>query len=188
MTQPRGVRCLDEDLGDYAAGQLEPVRRRRWDLHLVTCRGCARAVEDERRLQAAFAGAPSMPGDLRAALLALAGGPALSGIAEGVQDPPPVRRREPLLVLSPGAPPCHRSALRATVIAAVAAGASAAAALSLTVISAPASRAGVTASTVVPVVGTPTPSPFSAVTSVVPVRWARTGAADPTSLQAESRP
>ena len=99
-----------------------------------------------------------------------------------------MRRREPLLVLSPGAPPCHRSALRATVIAAVAAGASAAAALSLTVISAPASRAGVTASTVVPVLGTPTPSPFSAVTSVVPVRWARTGAADPTSLQAESRP
>ncbi|MEO7422350.1 MAG: hypothetical protein ABIU87_08140 [Ornithinibacter sp.] len=188
MTQSRGVRCLDEDLGDYAGGRLEPVRRRRWDLHLVTCRGCARAVEDERRLQAAFAGAPSMPGDLRAALLALAGGHAFRDAAEGDPEPPPVRRRDPLLVLSPGAPPCHRSALRATVIAAAAAGASAAAALSLTVISAPASRTGVTASTVVPVVGSPTPSPFSAVTTVVPVRWARPGAAAPSSLQAESRP
>lgn len=200
MTDPRGVRCLDDDLGEYAAGRLESGRARRWDLHLVTCRLCAHAVADERRLQAAFAGAPSMPGDLRASLLAVAGGAALVGgparrggsvLAGGSgteQDPRPVGRRDPLTVLSPSAPPCHRSALRATVIAAAAAGASAAAALSLTVIGAPAGRTGVSASTVVPVVGSPTPSPSSGSATVVPVGWARPGGVVPSARQAESGP
>ncbi len=186
MTEPRAVRCLDDDLGEYAAGRLEPARRRRWDLHLVSCRVCVHAVDEERRLQTAFAGAPSMPGDLRATLLALAAvaGPAPAAVTQ------PVRRRDPLAVLSPSAPPCHRSALRATVVAAAAAGASAAAALSLTVISTPAGRTGLITTTAVPAVGSPSPptAAYGGVAAAVPVGWARTGGATASTRQAESRP
>ncbi len=186
MTDGQRVRCLDDELGDYASGRLDPSRRRPWDHHLVSCGTCARAVAEERRLQAAFAGAPSMPGDLRASLLALGGGVSVTPAPTGQQG----RRVDPLTVLSPGARPCHRSALRATVIAAAAAGASAAAALSLTVISAPPARLGTTANAVIPAVGSPrqTPSPVFGTATVVPAGWARTGVVPSTTRQAESRP
>lgn len=186
MTEIRGLRCLDEDLGEYAAGRLEQGRRHRVDRHLVTCRACVHAVDEERRLQAAFAGAPSMPGDLRTALLALAGG---VGAVPGAAAQR-VRRPDPLTVLSPDARPCHRSALRATIVAAAAAGASAAAALSLTVISTPVARTGSAVTTAVPVTGAPAPSPsaFGGGATAVPVGWARPGAAIATVRQAESGP
>lgn len=188
MNDPRGARCLGEELGEYVTARLEPERRRHWDLHLVTCRVCAHAVDEERRLQAVFAGAPSMPGDLRATLLALAGAPPPPGGSVPDLAVPPTRRRDPLRVLAPGARPCHRSALRATAIAAAAASASAAAALGLTVISAPVGATVPTATTSVPVLASPTPSPYSGVAAVVPVGWGRTGGVLGSTRQAQSRP
>jgi len=186
MTDAQRVRCLDEELGDYAAGRLDAARRRPWERHLVSCGTCAHAVAEERRLQAAFAGAPSMPGDLRASLLALGGGGSIAPAASGQA----ARRVDPLMVLSPGARPCHRSALRATVIAAAAAGASAAAALSLTVISTPPARLGTPATPAIPAVGSPgqTQSPTLGTASVVPAGWARTGVVPRATRQAESTP
>ncbi len=95
-----------------------------------------------------------MPGDLRVTLLALG--------RDHDPVPRPASGPTPLALLAPGDPPCHRSALRATVVAAAAAGVSAAAAWSLTVVgvpgptrpvvgSAPSSPASATARPVLPV-------------------------------------
>ena len=121
------VRCLGDEMSDYAAGRLPLDRQWAWDRHLVACRVCAHAVDAERRLRSALAGAPSMPGDLRSALLAL--GTAMA--ADAGPRPVPAAMQDPLRLLAPSAPPCHRSPLRATVVAAAAAGVSAAAAWSL---------------------------------------------------------
>ncbi|GIL37552.1 anti-sigma factor [Phycicoccus sp. DTK01] len=134
MTARAGVQCLGDELSEYAAGRLGASREQAWDRHLVACEMCRHAVGQERRLRAALAGAPSMPGDLRVTLLALARDlepPATSA-------PAATAGPDPLRLLAPSAPPCHRSALRATVVAAAAAGVSAAAAWSLTVIGSPA--------------------------------------------------
>ena len=125
MSSPRPVHCLDDELSEYVAGRLPAERVRAWDRHLVACQGCGRAVAEERRLRAALAGGPSMPGDLRLSLLALG--------RDLAPAPAPTAGPEQLALLAPSAPPCHRSALRATVVAAAAAGVSAAAAWSLTV-------------------------------------------------------
>jgi len=133
MTDAMRVRCLGDELPEYAAGRLSLERQWAWDRHLVACQVCAHAVAQERRLRSVLAGAPSMPGDLRSSLLALG-----STLAASADEPAtPTQHRPPLVLLAPGAPPCHRSALRATVIAAAAAGVSAAAAWSLTIIGAP---------------------------------------------------
>lgn len=133
MSDAMRVRCLGDELGEYAAARLPVERQWAWDRHLVACRVCAHAVDEERRLRSALTGAPSMPGDLRSSLLAL--GRSLA--AEAPQPVPVAARHQPLALLAPSAPPCHRSPLRATVVAATAAGVSAAAAWSLTVIGAP---------------------------------------------------
>ena len=149
MSARETVSCLDDELSEYVAGRLADPRRRAWEHHLVACETCCRAVREERRLRAALSGGPAMPGDLRVSLLALGRdlGPA----------PVPVNP-QPLALLTPSAPPCHRSPLRATVVAAAAAGVSAAAAWSLTVLGAPAQpRPGVVAPTVVPAAATARP-------------------------------
>ncbi len=179
MTARPTVRCLDDELSEYAAGRLGGARRSAWEHHLVACELCCGAVRQERRLHQALAGAPSMPGDLRLTLLALG------------RDAPPVPRPvggpEPLPLLAPSDPPCHRSALRATVVAAAAAGVSAAAAWSLTVGGAP----GLQRPTVVS--GPSAPPVARSVTPVratlLPVRWSP-GASAPAPLveQAESTP
>ncbi|QKE83959.1 hypothetical protein [Arthrobacter sp. NEB 688] len=150
MTSRAGVQCLGDELSEYAAGRLGASREHAWDQHLVACEVCRHAVGQERRLRAALAGAPSMPGDLRVTLLAL-------GRDLQPPAPPVLAGPDPLRLLAPTAPPCHRSALRATVVAAAAAGVSAAAAWSLTVIGAP----GVVRPTGAPA------SPVSATTRVV---------------------
>ena len=133
MSDAMRVRCLGDELSEYAAARLPVERQWAWDRHLVTCRVCAHAVDEERRLRSALAGAPSMPGDLHSSLLAL--GRSLA--AEAPRPVPVAPHHQPLALLAPSAPPCHRSPLRATVVAAAAAGVSAAAAWSLTVIGAP---------------------------------------------------
>lgn len=140
MSPLAGVRCLDDELSEYAAGRLSPRRTLTWERHLAVCDLCSTALEQERRLRRALAGAPSMPGDLHASLLAMG-----RGLATDPPAPPAAPAGAgPLPVLAPGAPPCHRSPLRATVVAAAAAGVSAAAAWSLGVVGAPATARGVT--------------------------------------------
>ncbi|WP_392542935.1 hypothetical protein [Oryzobacter telluris] len=127
------VRCLGAELSEYVAGRLPAERQWDWDRHLVACQVCGHAVDSERRIRTALAGAPSMPGDLRTTLLALGSAMAAEAPARAV----PVAGPQPLALLAPSAPACHRSPLRATVVAAAAAGVSAAAAWSLTVMGAP---------------------------------------------------
>ena len=133
MSDPMRVRCLGDELSEYAASRLPVERQWAWDRHLVACRVCAQAVDDERRLRSVLEGAPSMPGDLRSSLLAL--GRSLA--AEAPAPQPVAAQHQPLALLAPTAPACHRSPLRATVVAAAAASVSAAAAWSLTVIGTP---------------------------------------------------
>ena len=122
-------RCLGPELSAYADRALAPVELRAWDRHLVSCGGCRQAVEAERRMLSSLrrAGGPEVPGDLRAMLLSLASGAG----SEAAPSTPPVP------VVDRCAPALHRSAVRATVCAGLAAGASAAAAWSLAVAGAP---------------------------------------------------
>ena len=140
MTDAMRVRCLGDELTEYAAGRLPLDRASGRGTATSSPAGSAPTPStQERRLRSALAGAPSMPGDLRS-------------IAPRARQQPRHRRRprrpvpvpahhRPLALLAPSAPACHRSALRATVVAAAAAGVSAAAAWSLTVIGAPVPRA-----------------------------------------------
>ncbi len=167
MSRADGVRCLDDELFEYAAGRLPAPRVTVWQRHLAVCDLCAVGLERERRLRAALAGAPSMPGDLRNTLMAM--GRALD---QPAAHPPAVPG---LALLAPGAPPCHRSPLRATVVAAAAVGISAAAAWSLTVMGAPADR-GAVPRPVVRDATTPTPSPTTiAGGGATGVRWTPVG-------------
>jgi len=164
MSDAMRVRCLGDELSEYAASRLPVDRQWAWDRHLVACRVCAQAVDEERRLRSALAGGPSVPGDLRSSLLAL--GSVLA--AESPRPVPVAPRREPLALLAPTAPACHRSPLRATVVAAAAAGVSAAAAWSLTVIGAPVPVRTSLATTTPPAVQPAASRTVGSTTSVLP--------------------
>lgn len=181
MTDAMRVRCLGDELPEYAAGLLSLDRQWAWDRHLVTCRVCADAVAGERRLRAVLAGAPSMPGDLRLSLLALG-----TSMTEGAPARPAPSHHAPLALLPPSAPPCHRSPLRATVVAVAAAGVSATAAWSLTVLGAPVTT-GPALATPPPVAqpSSPLPAASSAVTSL---GLARTVVLPRPGQQAQSTP
>lgn len=157
----RTQRCLGPELTAYVDRALCPGELHAWDLHLVACACCRQAVEEERRVLASLRGAvePALPGDLRAMLISMAAGEVAAGStaaephAERVTvEPRPLRiPPSPLPVVDACAPAQHRSAMRATVFAGLAAGASAAAAWSFVVVGSP----SVTAPT--------TPAPGSAV-------------------------
>lgn len=184
MTVRRPVRCLDDELSEYASGRLDDARALDWDRHLVACELCRRAVDAERRLRAALAGGPSMPGDLRTTLMAMG--------RDLDPAPRPVQGRDPLPLLAPGHPPCHRSPLRATVVAAAAAGVSAAAAWSLTVIGVPAARVAVVSGSPSPAVSPAGPARSAqpaGMASLVSVRWTSgPSASQPPARGAESTP
>ena len=191
MSDVMRVQCLGDELSEYAAARLPLQRQWAWDRHLVACRVCAHAVEEERRLRTALTGAPSMPGDLRSSLMAL--GRSLAVEAGPVR--PVAAHHEPLALLSPDAPPCHRSALRATVVAAAAAGVSAAAAWSLTVIGTPVPVRTSLATTTPPVVQPAVNRAPGGSTGVVPTfttvataLTTRTGATPRSTHRAESTP
>ncbi len=167
MTPSCPVRCLDDELSEYAAGRLPAARAHAWERHLAVCDLCAVGLERERRLRAALAGGPSMPGELRTTLMAL---------GRSLEEEAPARAPSPLALLAPSAPPCHRSPLRATVVAAAAAGVSAAAAWSLTVTGAPARVGTALPTTARNAAVTPAPSPSGA-TGAATVRWTPVGAA-----------
>ncbi|MGL5909458.1 MAG: hypothetical protein ACRCZP_05620 [Phycicoccus sp.] len=155
------VSCLGDELGEYVAGALTTDREWVWARHLIACRLCAQAVGEERQLRTALAGAPSMPGELQASLLALGRTLAAEAPARGA-----VPVRDALRLLPPSAPPCHRSPLRATMVAAAAAGLSAAAAWSL-------STAGT--GTTAPIVTTVSTTPGSVPTASAPAGVAALG-------------
>ncbi len=184
MTDGVRVQCGGEELTEYAAGRLPLDRQWAWDRHLVACQLCAQEVASERRLRSALAGAPSMPGDLRSSLLALG-----AALATDLGPRPVPSGHEQLALLHPSAPPCHRSALRATVVAAAAAGLSAAAAWSLTVAPPVGARSGL-ATVTAPVVA-PAAAPTRAAggtVSITQVRITQTVVVDGLGERAESTP
>ena len=140
----RGGRCLGQFVTAYADRAMDAATLHNWDLHLVACSACRAAVDAERRVLASLrTSAASVPTDLRGMLLALAQEP-------GSRAPEPERPHgfhpvrtlhhpghphlvppvpaAPVRVVDRGAPALHRSARRATVLAGLAAGATAAAA------------------------------------------------------------
>jgi hypothetical protein len=160
LPHARPGRCLGPELSAYADRSLCPEELTLWDRHLVACTACRCAVESERRMLAALRSpaTPALPSALRASLLSLAtaaepAGPrqpasprrsGLLGAAAASPVVPPVPRRTgpgaaapPLPVVPRSAPALHRSPVRATVFAGLAAGATAAAAWSLAVVGAP---------------------------------------------------
>jgi hypothetical protein len=130
-----------------------------------------------------------MPGDLRSTLLAL-------GSSLATEAPRPASlsaHHRPLALLAPSAPACHRSPLRATVVAAAAAGVSAAAAWSLTVIGTPVPvRSGLATTPAVQPAATRTVSPLSgplaAMSSVRSAAISQTVVLTPATQRAESTP
>jgi anti-sigma factor RsiW len=184
MTDAMRVQCQGEELAEYAAGRLPVDRQWAWDRHLVACQVCAHEVAQERRLRSALAGAPSMPGDLRSSLLALG-----AALATDLGPRPASTGHAQLALLHPSAPPCHRSALRATVVAAAAAGLSAAAAWSLTVAPTPVQvRTGLATSTAPVVSPAATPTRAAAPVSIAQVRFTRTVVVSRLVERAESTP
>ena len=157
LGRSRTQRCLGPELTAYVDRALCPGELHTWDLHLVACARCRQAVEDERRVLASLRGAvePALPGDLRAMLISMATGPMARGSSTAapstagssaaepraervVVEPRPLRiPPPPLPVVDTCAPAQHRSAMRATVFAGLAAGASAAAAWSFAVVGSP---------------------------------------------------
>ena len=144
----RRVRCLGDDVSDYAAGRLPDQHD--WDRHLVTCLGCRGAVELERRVVAALKSTPTFSPDLQRLLLSVSheipivGRPLtnLPMVPPVPAHPGPPAGMPRLAVLSPTAPAQHRSALRAAVCASAAVGASAAAVWATTVTPTPSVRPG----------------------------------------------
>ena len=130
-------RCLGPELTAYADRTMDPATLQHWDRHLVACTCCRHAVESERRmLQSLRAPAGAcLPGDLRSLLLSLASepSPAAPTSAPAVPVAPVPVRAAPVPVVDRGTPALHRSPVRATVLAGLAAGATAAAAWSLAV-------------------------------------------------------
>jgi hypothetical protein len=129
----RRGRCLGPELTAYADRAMDADSLRRWDRHLVACTSCRAAVDSERRVLASLRApaAPSVPGELRGMLLALAAAiDPEPGRGPAGQAVPPVPVA-PVPVVDRGMPAFHRSARRATMFAGLAAGATAAAAWSI---------------------------------------------------------
>lgn len=131
-------RCLGDQLTAYADRAMDEATLLRWDRHVVACQCCRGAVDEERRVLMALRSSlgAAVPGDLRGMLLALGTqtpgrAPDGSPVTPGPLLPP--IPAAPVRVVDRGAPAQHRSAGRATVYAGLAAGATAAAALSLVV-------------------------------------------------------
>lgn len=163
---PHRPRCLGPELSAYADRALVPDELRAWDRHLVACTGCRQAVESERRLLASLraASGPEVPVSLRSMLLSLGSATGQGTEPTSPSIPAPARSRPgapSLPVVDRSAPALHRSAVRATVLAGLAAGASAAAAWSFAVTAPPLSPVAPvprTPGSAVQRSGSPTPS------------------------------
>jgi len=123
-------RHVGMQLSAYVDRCLDPAALREIDRHLVACRVCCHAVEQERRLLASLrhGTTPRLSESLQASLLSLAGGHELTPAPQAL-----VGRMAPVPTVSPSRPGLHRSPRRAAGLAGFAAGASAAAAIGLAV-------------------------------------------------------
>jgi hypothetical protein len=181
-------RCLGPELTAYADRALSPAELRSWDRHLVACACCRQAVEAEKRVLTALraTAGPGVPSDLRAVLLSMAstgdraerpaGAPRADGLPAGASAVQPLRiPPPPVPVVDRCAPALHRSAMRATVFAGLAAGASAAAAWSFAVVGGPLAPTSPAA---------PAPAPGTAVQRARPASPSFTTASFGASLRA----
>jgi len=138
-------RHLGMQVSAYVDGQLDARTTRAFDQHLVACQVCRYTVEQERRILTSLrtGATPRLSEGLQSVLLGLAApvhSTAAQELHDGVPAIPPVPRavrqvRVPLPTVAPAAPALHRSPRRAAMLAGLAAGASAAAALGLAVAS-----------------------------------------------------
>ncbi len=150
-------RHLGSLASDYVDRRLHPARLAQLDRHVMTCPGCRAKADEERALLTAMRSVPqpSVSPTLRETLLGLASEPSQpERLAPAVPEAPPPERATRLPVLAPTTPALHRSPFRATVLAGLAASASAAVAWG---VAAPSGTATATPST---------PSPRSPVTVV----------------------
>jgi len=157
------TRHLGLQVNAYVDRRLDASAQRVFDQHLVVCLVCRHAADEERRLLASLRSGPT-PGfsaDLQSMLLALAepssgaltstppptagvGAPAAGGApsflprhwgsAPPIPAAPESVRQLRVPTVRPSAPALHRSPRRAAMVAGLAAGASAAAAIGLAVV------------------------------------------------------
>jgi hypothetical protein len=134
----------------YVDRRLDASALRAFDQHLVVCLVCRHAADEERRLLASLRSGrtPGFSADLQSMLLALAEpsgappaesrafAPTMSGAraVSPIPHAPDAIRQLRVPTVPPAAPPLHRSARRAAMVAGLAAGASAAAAIGLAVV------------------------------------------------------
>jgi hypothetical protein len=146
-------RHLGPLLSDYVDRRLDGATLAEFDRHVVACQVCRAAADNERALLTSMrtAPGPEVSAGLQQLLLGLAGA-APSAQPSPVPDvpvaPAPVQALR-LPVVPPATPALHRSPLRATLLAGLAASASAAVAWGLTAPAAP-SSAGVAPVSTVP--------------------------------------
>ena len=134
MTHPRRAHSaaalshLEGMLSPYADRSLPAATLLACDRHVLICPGCLAAVEAERRLLTSLrtAATPGLSSRLASSLLDLAEHPV--GPLTGGGS---VRGPSPLALMGQSAPAMYRSPLRATLLASLVAGASAAPAWSL---------------------------------------------------------
>ena len=138
----------------YVDRALPPALMHVYDRHLVWCRVCQSAADQERRIVLALRSDTDIPSSLRSSLMGLAistpplvtvdlpkqNRPTLDSAAPPVPVPSSGSREfsyplhDPVPTVHPTAPALHRSPVRAAVVASIAAGASVAAAWGLAVV------------------------------------------------------
>jgi len=136
-------RHLGMQVSAYVDARLDASTMRAFDHHLVACQVCRHTAEQERRILASLrtGATPGLPVGMQSMLLGLAA-PAHSAAAQDLHGGVPTipvapraiqRLRVPVPTVAPASPALHRSPRRAAMLAGLAAGASAAAAIGLAV-------------------------------------------------------
>lgn len=150
---------MSAHLGDlvsaYVDRTLPPEQQHALDRHVVSCQVCRAVADAERRILGSLrhSGTPGVPTSLTALLHGLGAVPpagddvVLSGPVTGSATGTALGSVRVLPLVSPGAPPLHRSPLRAAVLAGLVAGASTAAAWGIGATGAAAVTHGSTGST-----------------------------------------
>lgn len=139
------TRHLGLQVSAYVDRCLDAQTLHAFDRHLVACQVCRYAAQEESRLLESLRTGctPAVSSDLRLTLLALAHpAPAEMRVPStgGIAGPPPIPvpaipvRHLRVPTVAPAAPAMHRSPRRAAMVAGLAAGASAAAAIGLAVV------------------------------------------------------
>ena len=136
-------RHLGMQVSAYVDARLDASTMRAFDQHLIACRVCLHSAEQERRILASLrtGATPGLSAGMQSMLLGLAA-PAHSAAAQDLHGGIPAipvapranqRLRVPVPTVPPASPALHRSPRRAAMLAGLAAGASAAAAIGLAV-------------------------------------------------------